>query len=110
MGYVADKYTQYFIVQSGQAVSEHFHIGEARLMSLHIPSIESSSMYINGSAIQSGTFQRIYNGNNEQVFAVGSGERVVGLGNIFAGIPHMKLELTTAQTDVRTFALTVLPK
>ena len=107
MAYANERNQQSVFINSGQSISDHFHVGNARSISILVPTVSSCTMYIQGAPTDTSSFFRIYEANTLNAYNVGSGEKILALSSVYAAIPHMKVELSV--TQVSTCEFIVMP-
>lgn len=97
----------YFTISSGQTISDDVHVSKAEKVSLYVPVISSAQLMLKVSHAHTGDFYRVQNtaGNSDQAYDVAAGGVVLALADKFAGLSHVKVEFSAAQTDVRTMVL-----
>ena len=66
-------------------------------------------MFVQGNfGTVAGNFVRVQNelGTADYAAAIGPGSKAVTVAGIFGPFPHGRIEMSAAQTDTRTFAIT----
>ena len=105
-----DVHAQNVIVDSGDTVSGDIALLAAGAVSLQVPTVDSCQMFLQGNTTTlSGEYVRMMNplGSGDWTGEVTVGSRMVDVSAVLGGVPRARIELSAAQTDVRTFALAV---
>ena len=98
-------------VNSGDLVSSDIALIGAKSIGLIAPLIDSAQLFLQaafGTAPVSADFKRVGNaaGSGDFIWDVTVGDKAMSLTDLLAAFSQARIELSAAQTDTRTFALT----
>ncbi len=105
-----DVHAQNVIVDSGDTVSGDIALIGAKKIALQVPPIDSCQMFLQGNTVPlSAEYYRMLNpaGSGDWTGEVTVGSKMIDVSAVLGGVPRVRIELSAAQTDVRTFALAV---
>ena len=98
-------------VASGDTVSEDIALIGADLIGLYAPVVDSCQLFLQGNygSQSSAEFVRLEDPLNfgDWTWPVGPGSSAIVISDPAHAFPFLRIELSAAQTDVRTFALAV---
>ncbi len=101
--------TVHAVIASGDTVSEAFAVRGADVLGIWAPTVTSGDMFVQGNfGTVAGNYVRLLNalGSGDFTAAVGPGSRAITVAGVLGPFPHGRIEMSEAQTDTRTFAIT----
>lgn len=96
-------------IASGGTVSGTFAVKGADVLGIWAPTVTSGDMFVQGNfGTVAGNYVRLLNalGSGDFTAAIGLGSRAITVAGVFGPFPHGRIEMSVAQTDTRTFAIT----
>ena len=101
--------TTFAEIASGDTVSGAFAVKGADILGIWAPTVTSGDMFVQGNfGTTAGNFVRVLNalGSGDFTAAIGPGSKAITVAGVMGPFPHGRIEMSAAQTDTRTFAIT----